>query len=92
MYREIKVVRQNLKQLLKLNPHRVWGPPTQDTFLAKATTNLDECFKRIPVRTTVMLGSLLTNDRMPFLTTCGIIRYPQNEVSPSLHERESRGF
>lgn len=49
LYREIKAVRETLKRLLKIHPHRVWGPPVYETFLAKATTNLEECFKRIPV-------------------------------------------
>jgi hypothetical protein len=49
--REMKATRKSLKQLMRMNPHRIWGPPTHEAFLAKATTDLEECFKRIPVRT-----------------------------------------
>jgi hypothetical protein len=47
--REMKTIRKSLKELMKMNPHRVWGPPTHDTFLAKAINDLEDCFKRIPV-------------------------------------------
>jgi hypothetical protein len=46
----MKRIRKTVETLVQMNPHRVWGPPTHETFLAKATANLSKSFKRIPVR------------------------------------------
>jgi hypothetical protein len=48
--REMKVIRKNVEELVQMNPHRVWGPPTHETFLATATSNLRDSFKWIEVR------------------------------------------
>jgi hypothetical protein len=49
--RVMRSARKNLEDLVKVNPHRIWGPPTHESFLGKASTDLNESFKYVEVRT-----------------------------------------
>lgn len=42
-------MQRNVKSLLNVNPHGIWGPPVVEPFLSKWLWNLEECFKTIQV-------------------------------------------
>lgn len=80
--RELKYIRTNLKGLLKVNHHQVWGPPTHDAFLSKSMATLEECFKRMQVRMSISRIPLGPNTRQGTLV---------GDIHSRIHRRD-QGF